>query len=42
MAADLLKETTANLYIPMRGDAESLNVAVSAGILMFQLNRELD
>lgn len=42
MAADLLAETTTNLYIPMRGDAESLNVAVSAGILMFQLNQGLD
>lgn len=39
MAADLLTQTTSNLYIPMRGDAESLNVAVSAGILMFQLNQ---
>ena len=37
MAADLLEQTTANLYIPMRGEAESLNVAVSAGILMFAL-----
>ncbi|WP_295728395.1 RNA methyltransferase [uncultured Limosilactobacillus sp.] len=40
MAAELLSQTTTNLYIPMRGNAESLNVAVSAGILMFQLNRE--
>lgn len=39
MAADLLSQTTDNLYIPMRGNAESLNVAVSAGILMFQLNQ---
>lgn len=39
MASELLEMTTANLYIPMRGDAESLNVAVSAGILMFQLNQ---
>lgn len=39
MDHDLLQETTDNLYIPMRGQAESLNVAVSAGILMFQLNR---
>lgn len=39
MSDQLLKETTTNLYIPMRGEAESLNVAVSAGILMFQLNQ---
>lgn len=42
MDAQLLKQTTANLYIPMRGEAESLNVAVSAGILMFQLNQQLN
>lgn len=40
MAEDLLTQTTDNLYIPMRGNAESLNVAVSAGILMFQLNHD--
>lgn len=39
MADELLSATTDNLYIPMRGNAESLNVAVSAGILMFQLNQ---
>jgi TrmH family RNA methyltransferase len=37
MSADLLKRTDDNLYIPMKGEAESLNVAVSAGILMFTL-----
>lgn len=41
MSDQLLSQTTANLYIPMRGQAESLNVAVSAGILMFQLNKNL-
>lgn len=41
MSDDLLSQTTANLFIPMRGEAESLNVAVSAGILMFQLNKDL-
>lgn len=41
MDRDLLTLTDHNLYIPMRGRAESLNVAVSAGILMFQLNRSL-
>ena len=39
MASDLLAATTTNLYIPMKGAAESLNVAISAGILMFELNR---
>ncbi len=37
MSEDLLKETSLNLYIPIRGRAESLNVAVAAGILMFGL-----
>ena len=36
-AATLLQQTTQNLFIPMKGQAESLNVAVAAGILMFQL-----
>lgn len=39
MSDRLLAQTTDNLYIPMRGEAESLNVAISAGILMFQLNQ---
>lgn len=39
MSADLLKRTDDNLYIPMKGEAESLNVAVSAGILMFTLKQ---
>lgn len=42
MSDELLSMTTDNLYIPMRGEAESLNVAISAGILMFQLNQNLD
>ncbi|MBD7894979.1 RNA methyltransferase [Limosilactobacillus sp. Sa3CUN2] len=41
MSQQLLNQTTDNLYIPMRGQAESLNVAISAGILMFQLNKNL-
>lgn len=41
MSERLLSQTTTNLYIPMSGQAESLNVAVSAGILMFQLNKNL-
>lgn len=37
MNPELLKQTTKNLYIPIEGQAESLNVAVAAGILMFSL-----
>ncbi|QBP18659.1 TrmH family RNA methyltransferase [Acetilactobacillus jinshanensis] len=37
MQKQLLKLTTKNLYIPIKGQAESLNVAVAAGILMFEL-----
>lgn len=37
MDQKLLKQTTKNLYIPITGQAESLNVAVAAGILMFSL-----
>ncbi|QMU07810.1 RNA methyltransferase [Levilactobacillus suantsaii] len=37
MAPDLQQLTTRNLYIPIKGQAESLNVAVAAGIVMFQL-----
>ncbi len=37
MSAELLQQTSLNLYIPIKGHAESLNVAVAAGILMFQL-----
>lgn len=33
----LLQQTTQNLYIPILGRAESLNVGVAAGILMFSL-----
>ncbi|NBK48294.1 RNA methyltransferase [Staphylococcus delphini] len=37
VATDLLAHTTQNLIIPIYGQAESLNVAVAAGILMFYL-----
>lgn len=37
MNPELLAMTDANLYIPIKGQAESLNVAVAAGILMFKL-----
>lgn len=35
--ASLLEKTTQNVYIPIHGGAESLNVAVAAGILMYTL-----
>ncbi|KRK97937.1 rRNA methylase [Secundilactobacillus odoratitofui DSM 19909 = JCM 15043] len=41
MSAELMAATTQNLYIPIKGNAESLNVAVAAGVLMFQLNANL-
>lgn len=34
---ELLNETTQNLYIPIYGKSESLNVAVAAGILLYYL-----
>ena len=34
---NLLSQTTKNLYIPIKGKAESLNVAVAGSILMFAL-----
>jgi len=37
MAPDLQQLTTRNLYIPIKGQAESLNVAVAAGVVMFRL-----
>lgn len=37
MEPALLAQTDQNLYIPIKGRAESLNVAVAAGILLFQL-----
>ncbi|ARJ51567.1 TrmH family RNA methyltransferase [Staphylococcus lutrae] len=37
VANELLEQTTQNLRIPIYGQAESLNVAVAAGILMFYL-----
>lgn len=37
MAPDLQRMTTQNLYIPIKGQAESLNVAIAAGIVMFRL-----
>ena len=37
LAEELAAKTTANLYIPIQGQAESLNVAIAGGILMFSL-----
>lgn len=37
VTADLLEKTDQNIYIPIKGAAESLNVAIAAGILMFHL-----
>lgn len=37
MSSELLTMTDLNLYIPIKGHAESLNVAIAAGILMFHL-----
>lgn len=34
---EVLRLTSQNLYIPMKGRAESLNVAIAGGILMFYL-----
>jgi len=39
ISKDILDQTTDNLYIPIKGRAESLNVAVAAGILMFELQK---
>lgn len=37
MNKELLKETTNNLYIPIKGKAESLNVAIAAAVIMFRI-----
>lgn len=39
MDKKLLEKTTKNIYIPITGQAESLNVAIAAGILMFALTK---
>ncbi|MDF4219762.1 TrmH family RNA methyltransferase, partial [Bacillus subtilis] len=38
MSKEILEMTSINLYIPIT-NAESLNVAVAAGILMFALKK---
>ncbi|WP_419881879.1 TrmH family RNA methyltransferase [Peribacillus sp. B-H-3] len=37
---DLLKKTTQNLYIPIYGKSESLNVGVASAILMYALRKQ--
>jgi RNA methyltransferase, TrmH family len=39
MNKDLFAATTSNLYIPIYGQSESLNVAVAAGILLYYLKK---
>ncbi|MCB5950515.1 RNA methyltransferase [Enterococcus sp. BWT-B8] len=41
VSPELLDQTDQNIYIPIRGEAESLNVAVAAGILMYHLSNGL-
>lgn len=36
----LIEQADKPIYIPMQGQAESLNVAVASGIIMFQLTKE--
>ncbi|ANB62199.1 TrmH family RNA methyltransferase [Anoxybacteroides amylolyticum] len=35
-----IKQTTANLYVPIYGKAESLNVAIATGILLYHLQKK--
>nr|WP_239587097.1 RNA methyltransferase [Bacillus ectoiniformans] len=37
VSEELLNQTTGNLYIPLYGQSESLNVAVAAGVLLYHL-----
>ncbi|EOL43236.1 TrmH family RNA methyltransferase [Enterococcus caccae] len=39
VAAEFLEKTDQNIYIPIKGTAESLNVAIAAGILMYHLEQ---
>ncbi|WP_141431981.1 RNA methyltransferase [Bacillus sp. 03113] len=39
VAKEILALTTSNLYIPIYGKSESLNVAVAAGILLYHLRK---
>lgn len=40
MNKEVLEHTTENLYIPIYGKSESLNVAVAAGILLYYLKKQ--
>lgn len=40
VSTELLKRTNKNIYIPIKGAAESLNVAIAAGILMYHLESD--
>ena len=35
---DMMALVDQNIYIPMKGQSESLNVAIAASIIMFHLN----
>jgi TrmH family RNA methyltransferase len=39
MSKEILAQTTSNLYIPIYGQSESLNVAVAAGVLLYYLKK---
>lgn len=39
ISKEILERTTANLYIPIYGQSESLNVAVATGILLYYLKK---
>ena len=39
VSKDLFSKTTKNLYIPIYGKSESLNVGIAAGILMYYLRK---
>lgn len=39
VSEELLRQTTENLYIPSYGHAESLNVAIATGVLLYHLRK---
>jgi len=39
VSKEILSNTTANLYIPIYGKSESLNVAVATGVLLYYLKK---
>lgn len=41
VAPDVLQQTDKNLYIPLYGKSESLNVAIAAGILLYHLRKPI-